>query len=233
MQFLETDYLWKKLVLDSSTGIEKKSLSAKIKITQPQGYKHTIETGHVRVENQKIIVNIKYPMIDDGRFDPSHGNWNGEWEMGLYHFEVTVYNGNKKILAKERGKNGGSWAIKEIALDMLSFLLEKTSKTRNLYVLQCKQFYKIGITSNVNKRLANIQTSNPFPVKLVKVYSYLSDDQNIERRVHVDLKKYRGTGEWFKTDLNIILKTINKHIMYLISFVLTGSNDECSSCNSN
>ncbi len=49
------------------------SLKAAVKITQAQGYRQAIEIPEVRVEAGQEFLNIQYPLIDDGRYDASHG----------------------------------------------------------------------------------------------------------------------------------------------------------------
>ena len=82
------DYLWKTLVLDCPqvSGV----LSAKVFITQPQGFKQQVLSNDVCWSDGKAYVQIFYPLVDDGRYEASHGNWNGAWELGEYLFKVSL-----------------------------------------------------------------------------------------------------------------------------------------------
>jgi hypothetical protein len=59
-----------------------------------------------------------------------------------------------------------------------------------------ESFYKVGFTkSNPRHRLRQLQTSNPFKLRLIKIFPGTLDD---EKRVHTYLNNTRGMGEWFK-----------------------------------
>ena len=40
-----------------------------------------------------------------------------------------------------------------------------------LYLIRCQQFYKIGVANDVQSRLAQLSTGNPFPLTVEAVYS--------------------------------------------------------------
>lgn len=60
-------------------------------------------------------------------------------------------------------------------------------------------FYKVGVASNVLKRLTTIQTSNPYLVEVV-TSKLVKDPMVVELNIHSKLKEYRTNGgtEWFK-----------------------------------
>lgn len=65
-----------------------------------------------------------------------------------------------------------------------------------VYVIECASMYKIGKADNVEERFKQLQTGNPFPMKIIKVYqTYLAHD--LETYIHRRLKEYRQKGEWF------------------------------------
>ena len=62
----------------------------------------------------------------------------------------------------------------------------------------CNQlFIKIGRTDDITTRIKQVQTNNPFKVKLLTYYS-LDDDKCLERMVHNYFLSFRVNGEWFK-----------------------------------
>lgn len=68
---------------------------------------------------------------------------------------------------------------------------------KHLYIIQSAQTgaIKIGRTSDIDQRIKTLQTSNPYPLKVilfVESYGYL------ERELHERLKQYKTNGEWFK-----------------------------------
>ncbi len=73
---------------------------------------------------------------------------------------------------------------------------QKNSKPK-LYILSCgNNYYKIGITNNVEQRVAQLQVGNP----LLLLLEYVRPIQNpakIEKTLHKALNKYHVRGEWF------------------------------------
>ena len=69
-----------------------------------------------------------------------------------------------------------------------------------LYIIECKEplrdLYKIGITNDLEKRLKNIKTGNPYPVKFV-FQQERNDASKIERWLHSQFNDNRMEGEWF------------------------------------
>ena len=76
-----------------------------------------------------------------------------------------------------------------------------------LYIVQCGEFFKIGITSRtVEKRIAHMKTGNPFPIDIVWESQRNELVSVLEREYHQILKD-RGKhheGEWFNLSINDI-----------------------------
>ena len=107
MELQQNDYWWQTLVIacpDPGGG-----LAARVRVRQPQGYEQQIETDEVTWSDGHARVRLLYPLIDEGRYEPSHGTWNGAWEMGLYRFEV------------ELERDGAAHARDELTLDPHTF----------------------------------------------------------------------------------------------------------------
>lgn len=72
-----------------------------------------------------------------------------------------------------------------------------------LYVLRCQigceTFIKVGICSNLSRRLLSLQTGNPRPIEVVKTYRLLNA-QRVEKVVHRTLIVERVKGEWFRAE---------------------------------
>jgi hypothetical protein len=77
----------------------------------------------------------------------------------------------------------------------------------NVYFLQCGGLIKIGFARDVAKRLAELQTGNPEPLKLVAVIPGCLP--SVERRYHREFATARRRGEWFDA---YQLKDILRHI---------------------
>lgn len=70
-----------------------------------------------------------------------------------------------------------------------------------VYLLSCGDFYKIGRSIDIEKRLSSIRSSNPVTVELVTKYS--SFDKNytdLEKHLHNKFKDSRHVLEWFRKD---------------------------------
>lgn len=77
--------------------------------------------------------------------------------------------------------------------------------TQILYILQMKnsKYFKIGITDNLNRRLAQLQTGCPEELIVIKLYTHYQRKiiEKYERVLHNYYKKcgckVRSNGEWF------------------------------------
>ena len=92
MRLVHEDFHWKRLLLDRVGPAPAGPLTAHVTVTQPQGYRQelTVNADRIQLRDGAVELAIAYPMVDDGRYDPSHGTWNGAWEMGAYRFAVEV-----------------------------------------------------------------------------------------------------------------------------------------------
>lgn len=89
------DYFWKTLVLPCPP--TDGAVHARVRVTQPHGLTQEIEANDVHLEQDRASVRFLYPLIDEGRYEPSHGTWDGAWEMGVYRFEVVLYADGREI----------------------------------------------------------------------------------------------------------------------------------------
>jgi len=66
-----------------------------------------------------------------------------------------------------------------------------------VYLLSSGDRYKIGITTNVDRRLKQLRTQQPpFPIDLIHSVSS-SEYQEAERDLHERFSEVRVHGEWF------------------------------------
>jgi len=68
-------------------------------------------------------------------------------------------------------------------------------------------YIKVGMATDVEARLKNIQTSNPHLVQVVYKSPKLSADnaRYLETMVHDALRPYRTRGEWFRVDPKVAI----------------------------
>lgn len=79
-----------------------------------------------------------------------------------------------------------------------------------LYVM-CNEFdlYKIGISVDPENRAKIISNNSGVEVEVVKVFDTGSlDALDVEQYLHRVLQAYRKKGEWFSTELDVILKEV-------------------------
>lgn len=60
---------------------------------------------------------------------------------------------------------------------------------------QSSQFYKIGYTTNLDKRISQLQTGSGKPLMVVKSWA---GNPGLEQALHRKMSKYKAQGEWFR-----------------------------------
>lgn len=68
-----------------------------------------------------------------------------------------------------------------------------------LYIIKCLDFHKIGIANDVESRLAQLSTGNPYPLEVVVVYAF-DNAEIVERSIHQRYRENKQRGEWFSLD---------------------------------
>jgi len=61
------------------------------------------------------------------------------------------------------------------------------------------QYYKIGYTSNIVKRLRTIQSGNPMKLSCINSIECDSilEARQLEKKIHNELYPFKEVGEWF------------------------------------
>jgi predicted GIY-YIG superfamily endonuclease len=85
-----------------------------------------------------------------------------------------------------------------------------------VYILKAgskaKSPIKVGVASNIQKRIKQLQTGNPH--EIVLVMHFVCDSRNhafrLEKTIHDMLKGQRLFGEWFSVSRNNLMKVLNK-----------------------
>lgn len=67
----------------------------------------------------------------------------------------------------------------------------------NLYLIKCNEFYKIGIATDLENRLAALQTGNPYPLEVEACYQFVNASV-VEKALHQRFSASRTIGEWFR-----------------------------------
>ena len=68
-----------------------------------------------------------------------------------------------------------------------------------VYFITSGPWLKIGVSDNVDARMANLQTASPVKLKLVAKVGCRSKAEAfaLEKKLHSNLRSYRAEGEWF------------------------------------
>jgi len=72
---------------------------------------------------------------------------------------------------------------------------------------------KIGFAIDLNKRISNLQTGNPRPLKLMGFIKTANkvDDRKIEKALHKKYKNLHVSGEWFSVTPDQVLSEIQSY----------------------
>jgi hypothetical protein len=87
-------------------------------------------------------------------------------------------------------------------------MIKKDAK-QFLYVMQCKDFIKIGVSKHPEQRIRDLQIGNPFRITLLLKVKYDNSFQ-IEQTLHKYFNNKNETGEWFSID-----ETVKNLVKYL------------------
>lgn len=89
---------------------------------------------------------------------------------------------------------------------------EQMQDTRGyVYLMRCGDRYKIGITNDVNRRLAQLGKQSPYPLEIVHTIR-APYPKSIENRLHAMYKRVRVHVEWFEfeeSDIPGVIEAMN------------------------
>jgi len=83
--------------------------------------------------------------------------------------------------------------------------------TGYIYFVRCQHYVKIGYAKDVEKRLAGLQTGNPYKLEVVAT---VPGTPSLERAFHKALRRKYVRGEWFELD---------SEVQQLIAQILVGA----------
>ena len=86
--------------------------------------------------------------------------------------------------------------VEGIEIDLPSNLIRRLPLSGEVYLVKCCQFYKIGASAQLKKRLSSLQTAIPFDIEFVD--SFVSCDVfEDEKRLHRLCLEFNVKNEWF------------------------------------
>ena len=143
------------------------------------------------------------------------GKHNFDIDEKLLNFYIRLYS----ALGDSNSKFDYCLARRLAGLNLLKYKLNNYRhyeiKEGFIYVISnpaWKGLYKIGKTIDLNKRLANLQTGDPFRSYKVESYEFVLDRHKTEKFVLLNLSKDLSKGEWvdketYETIMRLIVST--------------------------
>ena len=83
-----------------------------------------------------------------------------------------------------------------------------------IYILESDGFYKIGVSANINNRIKELQTGNPYTIECV-FSRRVPEAYEVEKYIHKLFEQDKVSGEWFEFDdrtLDIVETMIVSHM---------------------
>lgn len=88
---------------------------------------------------------------------------------------------------------------------------------KKVYLIRAAQFYKIGISADIDKRLKQIQTGCPIKCEYIG-YIPCEDPDLLERQLHREFADHKTHGEWFDLGDDIVGRLISKYnLKYVVN----------------
>lgn len=81
---------------------------------------------------------------------------------------------------------------------------------QSIYVIPANGLVKIGIASDVNRRLAALRTGNPHIESVAYASAKLRCAGDVEKAVHLELAAFKVRGEWFRCAPEIAIAAIRR-----------------------
>jgi hypothetical protein len=72
-----------------------------------------------------------------------------------------------------------------------------SARRQFVYAVRSGPFVKIGIASDISKRLSALQTGSPNRIEFLGMLPTLRPKED-ERSLHAEFKEFRKIGEWFE-----------------------------------
>lgn len=82
-----------------------------------------------------------------------------------------------------------------------------------IYLIQCGDYHKVGITERLGSRIVNYRVSNPYDVNLI-LFVDREDYKEVEKQIHKRFKDFIHRGEWFvlsKDQVQEVIRLMNQN----------------------
>jgi hypothetical protein len=99
---------------------------------------------------------------------------------------------------------------KEELKNKIDFLEKHCRENKEVYLMKCKNIYKIGVSWDAYSRRKYLQEIIPFPIKII-YHGEPRDAYKLEHQLHRYFKDKNYNGEWFnlnKDDVTFVIEAI-------------------------
>lgn len=79
----------------------------------------------------------------------------------------------------------------------------------HVYVVEGNGAVKIGVTGDLQARMAQLQTGSPYPLRLAYSTPVWGDAYAVEAEAHAMLDRHRLAGEWFGVPADVAVAAVN------------------------
>ena len=96
--------------------------------------------------------------------------------------------------------------------NIFSFYISPVNQNKKpmVYIMQCGEFFKIGMSNNPEQRRVTLQGASPYEVVLI-AQKKVSNDRDFEAGLHKEFEDHHIRGEWFGMRPELIESLITKH----------------------
>jgi CO dehydrogenase/acetyl-CoA synthase gamma subunit (corrinoid Fe-S protein) len=142
----------------------------------------------VVVSMDRVVDNLKF----DCRFCDDYAD---EWQKAL---ETGVVSDKCRQCHKEKKE--------QMLLKRQREILEST---KDIYIIQDEDKYKVGIAKDMHRRMYAYKTHSPRKIDVVNVYENIPYAKYVEHEIHEILSEYRVHGEWFACSYDTIMSAVH------------------------
>lgn len=86
-----------------------------------------------------------------------------------------------------------------------------------VYILKCRELYKIGRTGDLANRIKSLRTGNPFEIQIIHTITSTGNISKIEEALHLIFSDSRTQGEWFNLSLRDLARIKSMSVQGILS----------------
>ncbi len=96
-----------------------------------------------------------------------------------------------------------------------------------VYIAVAGDYVKVGMSTNVEKRMQTLNTGGPLDVRLIWTSRemLIENTRHLESRIHNRLSQYHTKGEWFQCKLPVAIDTAKEVVHDVAMDKISGRND--------